>query len=53
MELVVVSLYKLIRRREQCAKQKDFVLTLRALADKLSLLFLKQTSALWMVLPMM
>lgn len=34
MELVMVSLYKLIKRREQCARQKDFVLPLRAIADK-------------------
>lgn len=53
MELVKVSLCKLNKGREIFAKQKDFVFMLRALADKVSLLFLKQTSALWMVSPMM
>lgn len=53
IELVMVSLGELIKRREWCAKQKDFVLMLRAIADKLSLFFLKQTSALWTVSPMM
>lgn len=53
MELVRVSLCKLIKRREICAKEKDFVLMLKAIADKTSLLFLKQISALWMVSPMM
>lgn len=53
IELVMVSLGELIKRREWCAKQKDFVLMLRAIADKLPLFFLKQTSALWTVSPMM
>lgn len=48
-----LSVSEQIERREWCAKQKDFVLMLRAIADKLSLLFLQQTSASWMALPMM